>query len=87
MLGLLEEQTEEFCMTNQSPKADMLLRYNDAIVFGAERSQAISTPKHSPSSVSLLENTLVFTRDTLFAGIDQQDRSFGNALNFKCILL
>lgn len=51
-----------------SPLADKLLRDGDILRFGEEKLEVLHTPGHSPGSISLLGENLVFTGDTLFAG-------------------
>ena len=51
-----------------SPPADKLLHDGDIIRFGEEKLEVLHTPGHSPGSLSLLGENLVFTGDTLFAG-------------------
>jgi hydroxyacylglutathione hydrolase len=51
-----------------SPPADMLVNDKDTIAIGALRLQVIHTPGHSPGSISLYLDSMVFTGDTLFVG-------------------
>ena len=57
-----------FGFTDCSPSADKLLHDGDIIRFGKEKLEVLHTPGHSPGSVSLLGENMVFTGDTLFAG-------------------
>lgn len=49
-------------------KADKTLRDGEAIMFGQVLLRVLHTPGHSPGSISLLGDNVVFTGDTLFAG-------------------
>ena len=52
----------------QSPPADITVREGDVIAVGGLSLKVIHTPGHSPGSMSLYMNGLVFTGDTLFVG-------------------
>jgi len=51
-----------------SPVADGFLEESEKIKFGNAELHVLHTPGHSPGSISLVGDTLVFTGDTLFAG-------------------
>ncbi|MDI9569488.1 MAG: MBL fold metallo-hydrolase [Pseudomonadota bacterium] len=51
-----------------SPPADILVREGDAIAVGRVAFQVIATPGHTPGSMCLYGEGLVFTGDTLFVG-------------------
>ncbi len=51
-----------------SPPADITVREGDVITVGDVSLKVLHTPGHSPGSVSLHVNGLVFTGDTLFVG-------------------
>jgi len=57
-------------LTITSPKADRLLRDEDSISLGELEFKVIHTPGHTRGSISLfsMEEKIVFTGDTLFAG-------------------
>ena len=51
-----------------SPPADITVREGDTIAAGRVAFQVIATPGHSPGSMCLYGEGLVFTGDTLFVG-------------------
>jgi len=51
-----------------SPPADIAVREGDTIAAGRVAFQVIATPGHSPGSMCLYGEGLVFTGDTLFVG-------------------
>lgn len=51
-----------------SPPADLSVKEGDSIAIGKVSLEVIHTPGHSPGSISLHANGLVFTGDTLFVG-------------------
>jgi glyoxylase-like metal-dependent hydrolase (beta-lactamase superfamily II) len=51
-----------------SPPADILVKDGDTIQIGELRLKVIHTPGHSPGSISLHLEGMVFTGDTLFVG-------------------
>ncbi len=51
-----------------SPPADILVQDGDTIHVGEMELQVIHTPGHSPGSISLSIEDMVFTGDTLFVG-------------------
>jgi len=52
----------------ESPPADRLLEEGDSVQVGAETFRIIHTPGHSPGGICLLNNGVIFSGDTLFAG-------------------
>lgn len=52
----------------KEPFADKLLHDGDNVQVGGITLRVLHTPGHSPGSISLVGNDLVFTGDTLFAG-------------------
>ncbi len=52
----------------KGPHADRLLQDGDSLQVGEIMLRVLHTPGHSPGSISLLSNDVVFTGDTLFAG-------------------
>ncbi|MGC9033056.1 MAG: MBL fold metallo-hydrolase [Thermosulfidibacteraceae bacterium] len=52
----------------ESPEPDLLLKEGDIIEFGECTLKVIHTPGHTPGSICLLTEGIVFTGDTLFAG-------------------
>lgn len=57
------------------PGADRLLREGDEVVAGSVRLRVIHTPGHTPGSISLVGDGVVFCGDTLFAdgGVGRTD--------------
>jgi hydroxyacylglutathione hydrolase len=51
-----------------SPKADRYVKHGDILTAGEISLTVLHTPGHSPGGISLLEQGVVFTGDTLFAG-------------------
>ncbi len=51
-----------------SPPADISLRDGDFITIGETSLKVLHTPGHSPGSICLYHNGMVFTGDTLFVG-------------------
>jgi hydroxyacylglutathione hydrolase len=52
----------------QSPPADITVKEGDVITLGKVSLQVLDTPGHSPGSMCLRGDNLVFTGDTLFVG-------------------
>ncbi len=52
----------------------VLLEEGSLIKFGNETLKVMHTPGHTPGSICLVGEKLVFTGDTLFAGRDWQNR-------------
>ncbi|MEW6106443.1 MAG: MBL fold metallo-hydrolase [Bacillota bacterium] len=59
----------------ESPRADRLLAEGDEVVAGSVRLRVVHTPGHTPGSISLVGDGVVFSGDTLFAdgGIGRTD--------------
>jgi hydroxyacylglutathione hydrolase len=51
-----------------SPDADRFLRDGEILDIGHQQLEVIHTPGHSPGSISLKSNGLIFSGDTLFCG-------------------
>ena len=49
-----------------SPKADRLLEDGDIITLGGLKLEVLHTPGHTPGSISLKTDGIIFTGDTLF---------------------
>ncbi|MGE5593885.1 MAG: MBL fold metallo-hydrolase [Betaproteobacteria bacterium] len=52
----------------RGPGADRLLEEGDEVVAGSVRLRVVHTPGHTPGSISLVGDGVVFCGDTLFAG-------------------
>jgi hydroxyacylglutathione hydrolase len=61
-------QTMRMFGAESSPPADRTVRDGDTIVVGEIELKVIHTPGHSPGSMCLYTDGLVFTGDTLFVG-------------------
>jgi Zn-dependent hydrolases, including glyoxylases len=62
-----------------SPKAERLLEDKDRIILGNLELEIIHTPGHTPGSISIKVNGVVFTGDALFAGgIGRTDFAYGD---------
>ena len=69
LLGASPNQARMFGMTvPSSPKADRYVKHGDVITAGEISLKVLHTPGHSPGGISLLEQGMVFTGDSLFAG-------------------
>jgi len=53
---------------DDSPPPDRYLTEGDIITFGDISLKVLNTPGHSPGSISLVTDKIVFVGDTLFAG-------------------
>lgn len=63
----------------QSPAADETVKENDLITVGDVSLKVIHTPGHSPGSICLYTDGLVFTGDTLFvSGVGRTDLEGGS---------
>ncbi|HEX9113670.1 MAG TPA: MBL fold metallo-hydrolase [Nitrospirota bacterium] len=51
-----------------SPPPDRLLKHGDRIAAGEVSLTVVHTPGHTPGGISLIEEGMVFTGDSLFAG-------------------
>lgn len=68
-----------FGITIKSPPASHLLKDGDIIEVGSFKLKVIHTPGHTPGSISLLNDDVVFTGDTLFmGGIGRTDFPYGS---------
>jgi len=69
MLATVSSQSRSFGMSPvSSPEPDRLLKQGDVITAGEISLKVLHTPGHTPGGISLLEEGLVFTGDSLFAG-------------------
>jgi len=69
----LLEKIQEFELSfflgaKESPRADRLLRDGDTIELGKSTLRVVHTPGHTPGSISLLGDGILFSGDTLFFG-------------------
>jgi len=63
-----------------SPPADITVRDKDTITIGNTYLDVLHTPGHSPGSISLYHNGIVFTGDTLFeGGVGRTDLAGGSS--------
>lgn len=51
-----------------APNADKFIEDGDQIEFGQEKLKVLHTPGHTPGSICLYNQDLIFTGDTLFTG-------------------
>jgi len=69
MMASAPLQSRAFGMNSvSSPQADRYVKHGDAINAGEVSLKVLHTPGHSPGGISLLEQGMVFTGDSLFAG-------------------
>jgi len=63
-----------------APKPDKLLKEGDKIKFGEEKLTVLHTPGHTPGSICLYNDEMMFTGDTLFADglIGRTDLSYSS---------
>lgn len=54
--------------TINTPPADRLLHDGEEVTFGQQSLRVIHTPGHTPGSICLQSQNVLFTGDTLFAG-------------------
>ena len=67
--------------------ANIMLKDGDSVKFGNETLKVMHTPGHTPGSISLVGEKLVFTGDTLFAGgIGRTDFPGGSASDMRLSL-
>ena len=67
--------------------ANILLEDEELLKFGKVTLKIMHTPGHTPGSISLVEEKLVFTGDTLFAGgIGRTDLPGGSDLDMRLSL-
>lgn len=68
-----------FGLAIKSPSADHLLEDGDIIKIGDLELKVLHTPGHTPGSISLLNDGVVFSGDTLFmGGIGRTDFAYGS---------
>jgi hydroxyacylglutathione hydrolase len=82
--SFLSEEGKRKALTSgfrvQSPPPDGFLVNGEFIRFGSAELRVMHTPGHSPGSICLVGDSLVFTGDTLFAGsIGRVDLPGGSA--------
>jgi len=65
---------------NPAPKIDKLLKEGDQIKFGQEALTVLHTPGHTPGSICLYSDLIMFTGDTLFrdGAIGRTDLSYSS---------
>ncbi len=69
VLATASSQSRSFGMNPvSSPEPDRFLKHGDVITAGEVSLKVLHTPGHTPGGISLLEEGLVFTGDSLFAG-------------------
>ena len=69
VLATVSNQSRSFGMHPiLSPEPDRLLKHGDIITVGEISLKVLHTPGHTPGGISLLEEGMVFTGDSLFAG-------------------
>lgn len=69
MLGSVLQSGLSFLLgAKASPEADRFLEDGEILDIGHQQLAVIHTPGHSPGSISLKSNGLIFTGDTLFSG-------------------
>jgi glyoxylase-like metal-dependent hydrolase (beta-lactamase superfamily II) len=69
LLGMVQQfELSFFLGAKESPPADFLLKDGDSIAVGKSALRVIHTPGHTPGSVSLLGDGILFSGDTLFNG-------------------
>ena len=68
-----------FIFSVKSPPAARLLKDGDTIEVGALKLAVLHTPGHTPGSISLKLDGIVFTGDTLFnSGVGRTDFDYGD---------
>jgi len=68
-----------FLFTVKSPAASKILEDGDVITLGNLKLEVIHTPGHTPGSISLKTDGVVFTGDTLFCGgVGRTDFEYGD---------
>ena len=68
-----------FGFSIKSPEASRILEDNDIVNIGDLRLKVLHTPGHTPGSISLLSDDVIFTGDTLFMnGIGRTDLPHGS---------
>lgn len=83
-----------FFFSIKSPPASRILHDGDIIGLGSLKLEVIHTPGHTPGSISVKLNGIVFTGDTLFCGgVGRTDFSYGdetklfNSIHKKLLVL
>ena len=80
-LFLVESVQQRLKMqVDPAPKPDKLLKEGDKIKFGEEKLTVLHTPGHTPGSICLYNDEMMFTGDTLFADglIGRTDLSYSS---------
>lgn len=76
------QKTAEFftrIKADLSPTADHFIEEGDIIEFGRQKLRVIETPGHTPGSICLYSEGILFSGDTLFAGgIGRTDFRYSN---------
>ncbi|MDD5428631.1 MAG: MBL fold metallo-hydrolase [Candidatus Omnitrophica bacterium] len=68
-----------FTFSITSPAASKLLKDGDAVKLGSISLEVLHTPGHTPGSISLKTDGMVFTGDTLFnSGVGRTDFEYGD---------
>ena len=81
LLGSTSSQAKMFGMTAPtSPRADRFIKQGDVIKAGEVALRVLHTPGHSSGGICLLEQGIVFTGDSLFAGSIGRTDLFGGDL-------
>jgi len=68
MHGLMASEISSWMGAKASPEPDGYLQEGDRITVGNASIEVLHTPGHSPGSVSLLGEGVLFSGDTLFCG-------------------
>ncbi len=69
VLATVSNQSHSFGLSPVvSPPADRYLKHGDIVTAGEVALKILHTPGHTPGGISLLEEGMVFTGDSLFAG-------------------
>ncbi len=69
VLATVSNQSRSFGLTPVvSPPADRYVKHGDIVTAGEVSLKILHTPGHTPGGISLLEEGLVLTGDSLFAG-------------------
>ena len=74
-----KNMSRSFMLSIKSPSASRMLEDGDSIGLGALKFEVMHTPGHTPGSISLKLEGVVFTGDTLFqGGVGRTDFSYGD---------
>ncbi len=69
VLATVSHQSRSFGLSPVvSPPADRYVKHGDTVTAGEVSLKILHTPGHTPGGISLLEEGMVFTGDSLFAG-------------------